>query len=136
MITRVITYRNDTVPHRQPRPRALITLAVINKTLRGRTETKRYAVDLHLQPDWHRALGQYVEVRLHGKTLRTGVVDAVMPDGSILWISPEGPHPREMIERAHGKQVFARYQWDIPPLIAQPKPNQQPQQTDDSTIDP
>jgi len=77
---------------------------------------KRNAVDLHLQPDWHRALGQYVEIRLHGKALRNGIVEAVMPDGSILWISAEGPHGREMIERAEGKQVFARYPWDTSPL--------------------
>jgi hypothetical protein len=60
------------------------------------------------QPDWHRALGHLVEIRLNGQTLRTGVVDAVMPDGSILWLSAEGTNPREMVERACGKEVFAR----------------------------
>ena len=70
---------------------------------------KGNAVNLHLQPDWHRALGQYVEIRLHGKVLRSGIVEDVMPDGSILWISIEGAHGRKMIERAEGKQVFARY---------------------------
>lgn len=117
MVTRIITYRNVTVPHRQPRRHAITTLAVHTQDLkRSRTEMKRNAMDLHLQPDWHRALGQHVEIRRHGKVLRNGVVEDVMPDGSILWISAEGAHGREMIERSEGKQVFARYPWDIPPL--------------------
>ncbi|MFF2299349.1 hypothetical protein [Arthrobacter sp. NPDC058127] len=72
-------------------------------------------MDLHLQSDWHRALGQFVEVRLFGQALRTGIVEAVMPDNSILWISAEGPFPREMVERADGKQVFIRHAGDSPP---------------------
>lgn len=67
----------------------------------------------HLQPDWQRALGQYVEIRLKGKTVRTGTVDAVMPDNSILWISAEVPCPRQMVERADGSQVYACYAWDV-----------------------
>lgn len=70
---------------------------------------------LHLQPDWHRTLGQFVEIRLCGQVLRTGIVETVMPDQSILWISAEGVHSREMVERADGKQVFARYPWDTAP---------------------
>jgi hypothetical protein len=73
-------------------------------------------VDLHLQPDWQRALGQYVEVRRHGKSVREGTVDAVMPDNSILWISAAGPFPRQMLEKAEGYQVYARYPWDPPPI--------------------
>ncbi|WP_079598235.1 hypothetical protein [Arthrobacter sp. P2b] len=70
---------------------------------------------LHLQPDWHGAIGQFVEIRQHGKVLRTGVVEAVMADESILWISADGIYPREMVERADGKEVFTRFAWNQPP---------------------
>jgi hypothetical protein len=73
-------------------------------------------VDLQLQPDWQRALGQFVEVRRHAEIVRTGMVDDVMPDNSILWVSADGPFHRQMYERAEGFQVFARYPWDPPPL--------------------
>lgn len=72
---------------------------------------------LHLQPDWQRALGQYVEIRRNGTTVGAGTVDAVMPDNSILWISAHGANSRMMVERADGSQVYARYPWDRPPLI-------------------
>ncbi|MBB6407142.1 prophage tail gpP-like protein [Arthrobacter sp. AZCC_0090] len=68
-------------------------------------------MDLHLQPDWQRALGQYVEIRLGGKTVRTGTVDSVMPDSSILWISAQGTDTRMMVEQARGNEVFVGYQW-------------------------
>jgi hypothetical protein len=73
-----------------------------------------------MQPDWHRALGQFVEIRLNGQTLRSGIVEAVMADESILWISSDGPNTREMVERIDGKQVFARYPWDSPPQSITP----------------
>ena len=63
-------------------------------------------MDFYLQSDWQLAIGQFVEIRQDGRTLRTGVVEAVMSDNSILWISVDATHPREMIERADGKQVF------------------------------
>jgi hypothetical protein len=34
-------------------------------------------MNLHRQPDWQRALGQYVEIRLGGQTVRAGTVEAV-----------------------------------------------------------
>jgi hypothetical protein len=75
-------------------------------------------VDLHLQPDWQRVLGQYVEVRRSGELVRIGTVDHVMPDSSILWISAAGQYQRQMVERAEGYQVYARYPWDPPPRAA------------------
>jgi hypothetical protein len=74
-------------------------------------------MDLHLQPDWQRTLGQFVEIRRYGKTVRTGTVEAVMPDNSILWISAAGPYSREMVERAEDCQVYTRYPWDAPPIL-------------------
>jgi hypothetical protein len=71
-------------------------------------------VDLHLQPHWQDMLGLYVEIRLQGRTVRVGTVDAVMPDDSILWISAEGPYPRQMVARADGFEVFAPYAGSVP----------------------
>jgi hypothetical protein len=72
-------------------------------------------VGLHLQPDWQRALGQYVEVRRHGEVIRTGTVVAVMPDSSLLWISADGVFPRQMVEKVEGYQIYSRYPWDAAP---------------------
>lgn len=80
------------------------------------TPNGRKPVNLHLQPDWQRALGQYVEIRRHSAVVRTGTVEAVMPDCSILWISAAGPQPRVLYERAEGYQVYARYPWDPVPV--------------------
>lgn len=72
-------------------------------------------MDLHLQPDWQRTLGQYVQVRRHGEIVRSGTVEDVTPDSSILWISVDGADARQMIERAEGYAVYSRYPWDPPP---------------------
>lgn len=74
-------------------------------------------MDLHLQPDWQRTLGQHVEVRRYGEIVRTGTVEDVMSDNSILWISAEGAFPRQMVERVEGYEVYSRYPWDhrLPP---------------------
>lgn len=66
-------------------------------------------MDLHLQPDWHRALGQRVEIWRRGKLIDEGTVEAVMPDESILWISAEGASLRRMVARADGFEVFAHF---------------------------
>ncbi|MDQ0616653.1 hypothetical protein QFZ33_000677 [Arthrobacter globiformis] len=66
-------------------------------------------MDLHLQPDWQRALGQRVEVWRSGRLVRKGTVEAVMPDDSLLWISAEGNLLRQMISRQDGYQVFTHF---------------------------
>ena len=73
-------------------------------------------VQLHLQPDWHLTLGQYVEVQRNGRTTRTGVVEEVMPDGSILWLAAAGVDSREMVERADGSRIYATYPQHDPPF--------------------
>lgn len=73
-------------------------------------------MELHLQPDWQRALGQYVEIRRNGLTVRVGTVEEVMPDNSILWISAYGAELRQMVEKSEGNEVFTRYPWDDPPF--------------------
>lgn len=71
-------------------------------------------VNFHLQTDWLPLVGQDVEVRLHGETLRQGTVDAVTLDNSILWLAAEGEHGRAMWERAEGYTVWVRYKWEKP----------------------
>lgn len=66
-------------------------------------------MDLHLQPDWQRALGQRVEIWRAGKLVRQGTVEAVMPDDSFLWISAEGASSRQMISRRDGYRVFTHF---------------------------
>src|SRR5437762_1860105 len=108
MLTRIITYSHRSALHRLP-------------TNQNRTgvfhmeERTRELVDLHPQPDWQRAVGQYAEIRRYGETIRTGIVEAVMPDNSILWISAAGVYSREMIERGDGVEVYLRYAWNAPP---------------------
>lgn len=68
-------------------------------------------MSLHLQPDWQRTLGQYVEIRVKGKRVRTGTIDAVMPDNTALWISVDGAESRQMLARADGYEVYTRYPW-------------------------
>lgn len=69
-------------------------------------------MDFHPQPDWQRALGQHVEIRRAGAIVRAGVVEAITPDNSILWISAAGAEARAMYERAEGYEVFARCEWN------------------------
>lgn len=72
---------------------------------------------LHVQQDWNRLLGQHIEIRQNGHLIRTGTVDAVMPDNSILWLSAEGNWRREMVERSQGMEAYARYAWDVPDTL-------------------
>jgi hypothetical protein len=66
---------------------------------------------LHIQPDWRPLVGQFVEIRLHGETIYTGVVDAVMHDNSILWLLPAGD-TRIIVLRNDGYSVWIRYKWE------------------------
>lgn len=67
---------------------------------------------LHLQHDWLPVLGHQVEIRRLNATIRSGRVDAVTQDGSILWIEPDGTHPRCLFERSQGYQVWIQYAWE------------------------
>lgn len=73
-------------------------------------------MDLHLQPDWQRALGQQVEIWRAGKLVRKGTVEHVMPDNSLLWISAEGISSRQMVSRHDGYEVFTHFR---PPRLAE-----------------
>jgi hypothetical protein len=69
-------------------------------------------MDLQLQPNWQRTLGQRVEIWRCGKLVRKGTVDAVMPDNSLLWMSADGNFSRQIISRDDGYQVFTHF---LPP---------------------
>lgn len=56
--------------------------------------------------DWSLLLHTPVEIRHDGLPIRTGVVDAVMPDSSVLWIAAEGCLPRQMYDAASGYEAW------------------------------
>jgi hypothetical protein len=70
------------------------------------SQLTRDGLSLYLQTDWRPLVGQTVEVRRHGDHVRSGTVDAVMEDNSILWIAFGGAHHRTMFERAEGFTVW------------------------------
>lgn len=59
--------------------------------------------------EWSRLINALVEIRHHGKAIRTGIVEDAMPDSSALWLAADAAHPRQMFEAAQGHQV-----WVIP----------------------
>lgn len=69
-------------------------------------------MELHIQPDWRPLIGHTVDVKLNSTTIRTGTVDAVMEDNSILWLAPAGADTRVMVERADGYTIWIRYKWE------------------------
>lgn len=69
---------------------------------------------LHFQHEWLPLTGEFVEIRLHGKLVRRGVVETVTQDGAVLWLVADGLHTRSMFERSEGYQVWTQYKWEIP----------------------
>lgn len=67
---------------------------------------------LHLQPEWFPVVGELVEIRLGGRTVRTGRVDGVTSDDQILWIAADGAELRAMYERAEEYSVWIEYKWE------------------------
>ena len=57
--------------------------------------------------DWSRLVG--VEVEIHRRVLlvRAGVVDAVMPDATMLWLAADHNGNRARFESAEGYEVWA-----------------------------
>jgi hypothetical protein len=56
--------------------------------------------------DWGDLVGVPVQLHQHGKFLRSGVVDAAMPDSSVLWLAADGADERQMFEAALGCQAW------------------------------
>jgi hypothetical protein len=67
---------------------------------------------MHLQHDWTALRGEVIEVRKHAATVRTGRVDGVTHDGTILWIESHGAEPRAMYERCEGFTAWIDYKWE------------------------
>lgn len=61
---------------------------------------------LYKHKDWTQLINAPVEVRQHGRTIRSGIVDSVMPDSSALWIAAEGVQPRQLFDAALGYEVW------------------------------
>ena len=70
------------------------------------TKIESRIMTVYFQHDWQSLVGEEVTVRQNGRTVRQGVVDAVMNDGSILWLMADGPHLRQMMERDAGYEVW------------------------------
>lgn len=68
--------------------------------------------DFHRQQDWLPLEGEFVEIRLDDKPIRSGRVDAVTTDGEILWISALGAEPRMMFERFQGFTAWLEFTWE------------------------
>jgi hypothetical protein len=55
--------------------------------------------------DWHQLIGNWVELRSGGSVIRTGEVEAVAADSSVMWLKFNGIHGRQMVFRADGYEV-------------------------------
>lgn len=73
---------------------------------------------LYLQYDWYQVVGEYVQVRLGERVVRSGVVEAVTADDGILWIAANGGESRALYERAQGYTVWIEYKWETLPRSA------------------
>lgn len=74
--------------------------------------TKQVKDKLYLQYEWYQVVGQYVQIRLKDRVVRTGVVDAATGDDRILWIAGHGAERRTLFERAEGYSVWIEYKWE------------------------
>lgn len=66
--------------------------------------------------EWSLLTNALVEIRHHGATIRTGVVDAVMPDSSMVWIAADAAHPRQLFEASEGHEIWVALQEHKGPL--------------------
>ncbi|MCU1635803.1 MAG: hypothetical protein JWQ68_1042 [Cryobacterium sp.] len=56
--------------------------------------------------EWQSLRGRLVNVHLHGESYRQGVVDDAMPDASGIWLAANGFHPRELVEKVRGYDIW------------------------------
>jgi hypothetical protein len=59
-----------------------------------------------LYRDWNRLIGVPVEIRQYGRVVRSGVVDDVMPDSSMLWLMADSAHGRTLFHAAEDYEVW------------------------------
>lgn len=70
----------------------------------------------HRHTEWVLLTNALVEIRHHGATIRTGVVEAVMPDSSMVWIAADAAHPRQLFEASEGHEIWVALQQHKGPL--------------------
>ncbi|MBP1134484.1 hypothetical protein JOE31_000716 [Arthrobacter sp. PvP023] len=56
--------------------------------------------------NWRRLIGATVQIRQHGRIIRTGTVDDAMADSTALWIAGDAAQPRTMYEASLGIEVW------------------------------
>lgn len=84
--------------------------------------------------DWSRLTGAEVEIHRRGHLVRTGIVAAVMPDATILWLAADHNGNRALFESAEGYEVWANAH-DVPDelyssLLCQQPPTTSPNPDD------
>jgi len=57
--------------------------------------------------DWSVLPGMEVEIRMNGQPVRTGIVEIVMPDASMLWLFSDHNGSRTLFESSEGYEVWA-----------------------------
>lgn len=56
--------------------------------------------------DWQHLRGSWVELRADGRLVRTGEVEDVAADSSVLWLRYNGAHGRQMIAAGDGYDII------------------------------
>jgi len=56
--------------------------------------------------EWSDLLGRHVQIQHHGRTIRTGYVEAVTAAADALWIAAHGVEGRALYEKAPGRTVL------------------------------
>lgn len=63
--------------------------------------------------DWSRLTGSEIEIHKGGQVVRTGTVEAVMLDSSIIWLATDHNGTRKLFESAEQYEVWTGHQ-DLP----------------------
>lgn len=58
--------------------------------------------------DWSRLVGTPVQIRKNGQLVRAGVVDAAMPDSSVLWLAADSLEGRALYSADDGYEAWLR----------------------------
>lgn len=56
--------------------------------------------------DWQQLIGSRVELRLDGRTVRTGEVEDATQDSSVMWLRFDGNHGRQLVSKTDGYEVL------------------------------
>ncbi|MHA7290779.1 hypothetical protein ACX80V_14145 [Arthrobacter sp. MDT3-24] len=64
--------------------------------------------------DWDQLIGSWVELRSGGSVVRTGEVEAVAGDSSVMWLKCNGNHGRQMVAKTDSYEVQPQGQTNKP----------------------